>query len=333
MRSIERMLEPSANALIATICLSVLSTFAMSITVLHKRIGCQVFLCYNFSDMKPALVSAIVLAFAIHLTPRCEAKEKSADVAKRADGQQPSAFTAVLAFATHADQQSSAPHNEAAQNQSPSGDETAQWILIVITGVTAGFICWQAWETRKAAQATQRSAETVGGQTEILRQSVSAANAQIRMMKDKERARLRVVFPPKKPELPSSDISIFTTVKISVFNDGQTWAFNVTGWGSMGVAEAKKAILSKSRSVISLPKVIRKASPDDAMESEFYQTLSSEDTDAVESGGAYFFAYGEIRYEDVFGEPHCTPFRFCWSVYNNPIEDVPYWEDQSPPST
>src|SRR2546427_8935414 len=36
MRSIERMLEPSANAPITAICLSVLSTFAMPLTVLHK---------------------------------------------------------------------------------------------------------------------------------------------------------------------------------------------------------------------------------------------------------------------------------------------------------
>src|SRR5438445_10137157 len=36
MRSIERMLEPSANAPITAICLSVLSTFAMLVTVLHK---------------------------------------------------------------------------------------------------------------------------------------------------------------------------------------------------------------------------------------------------------------------------------------------------------
>src|SRR5713101_7990931 len=47
MRSIERILEPSASAPITAICLSVLSTFAMSITVLQQLKFCQVFSCYN----------------------------------------------------------------------------------------------------------------------------------------------------------------------------------------------------------------------------------------------------------------------------------------------
>src|SRR6266567_1221204 len=50
--SMLRMLEPSANAPITAICLSLLSTFAMSITVLHKLHLCQVFLCYNIMRME-----------------------------------------------------------------------------------------------------------------------------------------------------------------------------------------------------------------------------------------------------------------------------------------
>src|ERR1700686_2566217 len=49
MRSIERILEPSASAPITAICLSVLSTFAMSITVLHKLVHVKQFLCYTKS--------------------------------------------------------------------------------------------------------------------------------------------------------------------------------------------------------------------------------------------------------------------------------------------
>src|SRR5437870_696965 len=54
MRSMERMLEPSASALITAICLSVLSTFAMSITVLHKGVGVKYFSCYNYERLNEA---------------------------------------------------------------------------------------------------------------------------------------------------------------------------------------------------------------------------------------------------------------------------------------
>ena len=200
-------------------------------------------------------------------------------------------------------------------------DGITLWALI-LTGFA---IVWQSYETRKAAIATQVSA--------------NATNSQIRMMKDKERARITVVFPPKEPDFSSPERlafgsipELFMNVKISVFNDGQTWAFNVTGWGNMGIGGIEEMTFSEGGREIRLPKVIRGVSPNDAVESGFFQVLSSEDTDAVESGGPSFFMYGEIRYEDVFGESHCTPFRFRWSVYGGK-QDIPEWEDRSPPST
>jgi hypothetical protein len=70
--------------------------------------------------MKPAIIAAIVLAFAVHLTPPCEAKEKTAEITTRANERQPRALTAVLALAIDANQQGPASSNDATQNQTPS---------------------------------------------------------------------------------------------------------------------------------------------------------------------------------------------------------------------
>ena len=58
--------------------------------------------------MKPALIVAIVLAFAIHLAPRCDAKEKPAEAAACSNEQHSSALAAVLAIAVYAHEQGSA---------------------------------------------------------------------------------------------------------------------------------------------------------------------------------------------------------------------------------
>lgn len=39
------------------------------------------------------------------------------------------------------------------------GMRISESILIVVGIITAGFICWQAWETRRAAKAAQASVE------------------------------------------------------------------------------------------------------------------------------------------------------------------------------
>jgi hypothetical protein len=51
----------------------------------------------------------------------------------------------------------------------------ASWALFVAALLTLIFLAWQAWETRRAAQATQKSAVIVEGQSAILKKSVAVA--------------------------------------------------------------------------------------------------------------------------------------------------------------
>jgi hypothetical protein len=141
--------------------------------------------------MKPTVIAAIMLAFAAHVAPRCEAEERSADVAKCAANQEPSALTALMAFDINADQQGSASSSNAAQNNSPDWNEPSQWIFVIITGITAGFICWQSWETRKAAQASQKSVKAAERSTDIL---VSSERAWVSIKTD------MATFDPAAPD-------------------------------------------------------------------------------------------------------------------------------------
>ena len=51
----------------------------------------------------------------------------------------------------------------------------ANWALFVAALLTLIFLAWQAWETRRAAQATQKSTAILEGQSAILKDSVTVA--------------------------------------------------------------------------------------------------------------------------------------------------------------
>src|SRR5580692_7231107 len=76
-----------------------------------------------------------------------------------------------------------------------------EWWLCILGVPTLGFVGWQSWETRKAAQAT--------------RDNAAAALSQVEFMKSKERAQLRI-------ELAQPDFSYDAKLK------GYTIAFRIT---------------------------------------------------------------------------------------------------------
>src|ERR1700722_2957089 len=67
-----------------------------------------------------------------------------------------------------------ATDNQSSDAKSSKGGAAAQWLLVTVAIITAAFICWQAWETRRAAKAAADSVEAVHQQTiHISRQAVS----------------------------------------------------------------------------------------------------------------------------------------------------------------
>ena len=51
----------------------------------------------------------------------------------------------------------------------------SNWWLVAIAAVTALFICWQSWETRRSAKATSQSVEQMKEQTTASKDAASAA--------------------------------------------------------------------------------------------------------------------------------------------------------------
>lgn len=101
--------------------------------------------------MKPALVATVVLAFAVYFAPRCKAEQRPPEIAQSTQSQNPTPPAPPVG------REGATANNYSYYNQPPAGDTAPQWILVIVGFVTAGFICWQALETRRAAQATQDS--------------------------------------------------------------------------------------------------------------------------------------------------------------------------------
>ncbi|MGB6690901.1 MAG: hypothetical protein WBE76_23960 [Terracidiphilus sp.] len=157
-------------------------------------------------------------------------------------------------------------------------------------------------------------------QTEILRGSVAAAQAsaqaaidQIQMMKDRERARISVSISEEEIEVGVND---FDAIIINVTNDGPTSAFNVKAMGHAMSQQREELPFMGPMAMIPLkiPSVIRANNEPTPVEITFY---SSHDLRGFhESAVPYFFhAAGVILYDDVFGVPWKTTFRYRQHVF------------------
>ncbi len=184
--------------------------------------------------MKPALIAAVVLAFAVYFAPRCEAEHTSAYVTYSKNYDDPRALAAVFALSIYEKQQPGATDNKASDNDPPNWRKPPEWVLPLIGFVTALIIIWQSWETRRAAQATQRSAAAMESQTGILEKSVAHAEASAKAAEVSAQAAMGIAIPrlmlysfnfgamgnaslAAKVRLPK--------IKIVVKNYGQTPAF------------------------------------------------------------------------------------------------------------
>jgi hypothetical protein len=86
---------------------------------------------------KPALIAAVFLILLANFAPRSEARN------------QPFPRGQVHA-------------------ETPHWYPSAEWVLVIVTGITAAFICWQSWETRRAANAAKDSTAAASHNTEVL---------------------------------------------------------------------------------------------------------------------------------------------------------------------
>jgi hypothetical protein len=102
--------------------------------------------------MKWAVVAAIMLASVIDFAPR----SKPDNSTKKVAGSGPDQYSTIIINQTK--EPSSNQKQEATANQPSHWYSSPEWVLVFIGGGTAFVIGWQSWETRKAAQASSKSA-------------------------------------------------------------------------------------------------------------------------------------------------------------------------------
>jgi hypothetical protein len=179
-------------------------------------------------------------------------------------------------------------------------------------------------EIHTQARHMSRQADLMSSNNEVAlvaanaaKESAKAANAQIKMMQDRERARVSVSVTDKEFE-----VDIFDVFKIKISNDGTTSAFNVKGKGQ--ITGQPSADLPSMWIFLSLgvPSVIRANNEPITAEITFIEQFNLLNLDYSET--PYFFHIGGfVEYEDVFGESHKTTFRYRLKVgVVNPIPDT-----------
>jgi len=163
---------------------------------------------------------------------------------------------------------------------------------------------------REAADAAKMSAETALKQNVLMeKQSRNATN--------KERARLSVQhqadapFVVAGPAIQDVDGKMIVQLNayVTVMNHGGTKAFGVKASGSIYAAN-----------INSLDSYKRQWEVPDVMDIDKGVTLSGtpfikqEEWEGVEKGTSPLHVIGSILYNDIFGDPHETPFHFTWEV-------------------
>lgn len=178
-------------------------------------------------------------------------------------------------------------------------DKASVWISVVLVFITLGtgiVICWQAIETRRAAKAAIAS--------------VGAADRQYRLAEQTSKRQLRAYL--------CTDIAYMQyesaqpTAYVSFKNSGQTPAREVHGWirVAIGAYPVTPGTLTVPLNAgIMLSKNTIGAGGVAKLIGERTDPFSEAERLRIDDPHYAFYAYGQLKYIDVFGDDHHTTFR------------------------
>jgi hypothetical protein len=177
-------------------------------------------------------------------------------------------------------------------------------ILLAMVGM------WGVLVARRGVIATEKAANAA-------LESANAANSQIQMMKDKERARL--VLSP----LPLVEIPIdfpWQDVQVAMMNLGATDAFNVR---IMHRSEITFSEVEPERGELrtAVVEVVRPSG--DASKVALEITIFPQQWENTIIAGAknlYVHLWGTVLYDDIFGDSHSLNFQYVFRIYQ--LNDV-----------
>jgi hypothetical protein len=178
------------------------------------------------------------------------------------------------------------------------------WLLML----TLGAIVWQAWETRKAAAAAADSANAAYG-------SVTFAEAQLRLMIDKERARLDLNVERTSLEVEVDGEHLHLIATISVRNIGASKAFIRRTSGTLIAKLRNESLDSEGYSPLGLPEQF--IDPDKAFVPIkvycFPTAATTTFAECLEEGTFSLHFFGFIEYETL-GLCRRKEFGYDWNI-------------------
>jgi len=209
-------------------------------------------------------------------------------------------------------------HQSAPDGNSPSRDASFQrshwwsdpnWWLVIAALCTAGVISWQSWETRKAARATADAANAAYG-------SVTFAQAQWDLMREKERARLElnVERTNLEVEVAGEDL-VHLIATVSVRNIGESKAFIGRTSGTLITKLRNEPLGDVDYSPLGLPEQF--IEPDKAPVGVkvycFPTSTTATFAECLERGTFTLHFFGFIEYETL-GLWRRKEFGYDWNV-------------------
>jgi hypothetical protein len=194
-------------------------------------------------------------------------------------------------------------------------------VLAIVGILQVLTMAWQAWLLKQTREDVHTQAGHMKDQTKILGDSVKvaqasadAANAQIRTMKDKERARLTVrpISEGFMKNLRQESSILHASVRIDHY--GETDAFNLRGYFTV---QRGDTIIHPWNSNIwgtmAIPSVM-KAGDGPLMPAYTDSQFLKQDFDDLLAEKLYLVFFGFVLYEDIFGDEHREDFDYFWFV-------------------
>lgn len=218
----------------------------------------------------------------------------------------------------------------------PDGSIAAQWILIGVAIMTAGFVGWQAWETRRAAKATALSVAAIDRQAGIMERQTAATEkaaeaakvsadaaistvAQMRETAERQlRAYVNVSSASLKFETP--DVPV---VQVHFRNFGQTPAYECHGWigTQLGPHPLPWDTPSPDKSTLQMGKEEIAPCRISIYSIPHNPPIAGELLPLLGTARCTLYVFGAVFYKDAFGHDRCTNFRL---LFGGRAETLPH---------
>ena len=192
-------------------------------------------------------------------------------------------------------------------------------LLVIVGGLQAALLWGTLGAIKTQAGLMEKQRGIMEGQTSVLKDSVTAAQAsadaaaaQIKMMKQKERARVAVKRPRDFMILDLSFID-FNVAEVEIENFGSTHAINVRAHAIGEITDSKTLPDFPDLNPTTVPSVLRANSDPTTMNVWLLTTWDEKKVD-FEKPNLFLNIRGVIEYEDVFRDKHTTGFRYTMQI-------------------